>query len=119
MPMTKSRPLSILAGKMPADYVVGNGQKPLMRTISAFDARLFANPSDPLVGAHRRIAGFAGLAALKAARIDIVTSTKKRPEECDLNVRRREMIHVGFLLHCFQLFQSSARRTRKLPRTSS
>src|SRR5215472_18932964 len=94
---------------MPADYIVSNRQKPLVRTIGAFDSRLFANPSYPLVRAHRRIPHLAGLATLKSAWIDIITSSEERTEECDLILGRRELIHNGFVLHL------RPEETRKLP----
>ena len=93
---------------MPADYVVSNGKKPLAQAIGALDSGLFANPLYPLVAANGRISSFAGLAALKAARIDILAASKERTEECDLGFRRGEVIYVGWLLHCFFVTQDYA-----------
>src|SRR5215472_15455061 len=93
---------------MPADYIVSNRQKSPVRTFGAFDSRLFANPSYPLVRAHRRIPSLAGLATLKSAGIDIITSSKEGTEECDLILSRREMIHIGLVLqHSEDLFLTS------------
>jgi hypothetical protein len=78
-------------------------------TVGTFDPGLFANPSYPLIGANWRISRLAGLAILKPARIDVIATPEERSEECDLNFRWREMIHVGLLLHCFRTILAEKR----------
>ena len=63
-----------------------------MRTLRAFDFRLFAYTLDPFMGACGSIPGFPGLAALKAPWINIVATAEERPEECDLVLRGRTMM---------------------------
>ena len=67
----------ISAGKVPADGIVGDGQEVALRAVGALDLGLLAHARNPLVGARRLIAALAGLAALEAARIDIVPSAKE------------------------------------------
>jgi hypothetical protein len=93
----------ILTRKMATDYLVSNRQKPLVGTVGAFDPGLFANPTYPLISADWRISKLAGFAIFKAARIDVVAPPEERSEECDLNFRWREMIHIDLLLHCARI----------------
>src|SRR5918996_6163990 len=64
-----------------------------MRTLGAFDARLFADAANPFVGARGGIAGLAGLPALEPPRIHILTTAEQRTEQRDLRVGRRMPIH--------------------------
>ena len=82
----------IPAGKMPADYLVCNGEKTAAWAFGALDPGLLAEAADPFVGAGRLIAGLAGPSALKAAGIDVVASTKERTEKGDLGLCRRMVI---------------------------
>ena len=91
----------ILAGKMPANHIVGDGKEAAMRAFGALDLGLLAQAPRPLVGTRRLIAGLAGLATLEATRIDIVASTKERAKQGDLGLRRRTMMDVNvFWGHC-------------------
>ena len=47
--------VTILAGQVPSDDLVGDGEKSTMGTLRALDTRLFADASHPLVGARGRI----------------------------------------------------------------
>jgi hypothetical protein len=70
--------------QVPSDDVIGDRQESLMGTFAAFDTWLLADASHPFVGACRCVAGFARLAILEAPWVDVVASTKERPEERDL-----------------------------------
>jgi hypothetical protein len=73
--------------QVPADYVIGQWEKTAVWAVAALDARLFADSSDPLVGAGRRVSGLASFPALEAARVDVFTASKKRTKQGDLGVR--------------------------------
>jgi hypothetical protein len=63
--------------KMPADYLVSDRQKATIKTIRAFDSRLFADAANPLIRAGRRITGPPGIPALEAAGINILPAPEK------------------------------------------
>jgi hypothetical protein len=84
--------LVILAGEMPSDRLVRNGEESLMPTIAALDPGLFAYALDPFVGANRLVARLAGLSAFKSARMDVLAPTKEAAEDRDFRFRRRPMI---------------------------
>jgi hypothetical protein len=73
-----------MAGQVPSNYVIRQGEKAAVGTLAAFDPGLFADSSDPFIGARGCVARFAGLPAFESARVDVFTATKKRAEECDL-----------------------------------
>jgi hypothetical protein len=82
------------------NHFVGDGKKAAMRASGAFDLGLLAQASRPFVGTRGLIAGFAGLVALEATRIDIVASTKKRAKQTDLGFGRGAMMDkIVFRVH--------------------
>ena len=82
----------VVAGKMPANDLVGDGQEVLIRTCGAFDPGLLAQARRPFVATRGRISRLAGLAILEAARIDIVSSAKERAKQGDLGLRRGQVM---------------------------
>jgi hypothetical protein len=68
----------ITTGKVPPDYIIGDGQEAAMRAIRALDSRFLADAGDPLVSARGSISGFPGSSAFEAARIDIVAPPEQR-----------------------------------------
>ena len=70
-----------------------------MRALRAFDSRLFAYPLNPFICACGSIAGFPGLAALKAAWINIVATAEERSEQRDLVFRGRMAMDVHLRFH--------------------
>lgn len=77
---------------VPTYDIVGERKESTIGTLSAFDARLLADASDPLVGTGGRVAGFAGLAALESPRVHVVAASEERSKEGDLCLRRRCLI---------------------------
>ena len=84
--------LSGAAGQVPADDVIGHGEKSTMGAFGAFDARLFADTTHPFVRAGGCVPRLAGLPALEAARIDVVAPTKQGSKERNLGPGRRRAI---------------------------
>ena len=90
----------IAAGQVPPNDFIRDWQEPMVRTLRALDARLFADALYPFIGAGRCVAGFARFPALVPPRVDILTSAKERTEECDLLVWRRELMdETSALIH--------------------
>jgi hypothetical protein len=77
---------------MITNHLIRNMQEPPMRAFRALDSRLFTYALNPLICACGSIAGFPGLAALKAAWINIVATAEERPEERDLVLRVRTVM---------------------------
>ena len=82
----------VVAGKMPANDLVGDGQEVLIRTCRAFDPGLLAQARHPFVATSGCISRLAGLAILEAARIDIVSSAKERAKQSDLGLGRGQVM---------------------------
>src|SRR5438128_962663 len=90
----------VAAGKVPSDHFIGDRQESTVWALRAFDARLFADAAYPLVGACGCVAGLPCFPALESTRIHVLAPPKKRAEECDLFVRRGELMdETGTLLH--------------------
>jgi hypothetical protein len=68
------------------------GREPTVGTLRAFDARLLADASDPLVGTGWRVTSPARFAALESPRVDVVAASEERTEQGDLRFRRRSLI---------------------------
>ena len=81
-------PLEVLAQEMPPDDIIGDRQKPLMRTIPALDLGFLADAADPFVAAGRLVARSTSLAAFEPAGINIIATTEKRPEQLYLHLSR-------------------------------
>src|SRR5260221_9764937 len=90
---------------MPGDHFVGDGQKAAVRTISAFDSRLFTNATNPFITAGRRITGFPGPPALETARIHILPAPEKRSEQGYLRGGRGNSFEISALRWNFSFFQ--------------
>ena len=75
-PRQTRRPI-ISPGKMPADHILGYRQKLTVPAGSAFHARLFADPPNPLLTASRRVSRLPRTAAFEATRIDIFPAPKE------------------------------------------
>jgi len=69
---------------MPADHFIRDWKKAALWTIRAFDARLFADTGNPLIGAGGRITGFPGFPALETAGINIFPPPEKGSKQLDL-----------------------------------
>ena len=87
--MTKFNPRSSQARKMPADHFVGDLKEAAIRAVRAFDLRLFADATNPFIGAGRRVAGLPGFPTLETAGINILPSPEQRSKQLDLGRRRR------------------------------
>src|SRR5208282_2732043 len=66
----------------------------LVGAFGTFDFGFFADPLDPFIPAHWRIAGPARLPAFETARVNIFAPTKQRTEECDFGLGGGTLIHA-------------------------
>jgi hypothetical protein len=88
---------------VPPDHFIRDGEEATVRTLRAFDTRLFADAPYPLVGARGGVAGLSRLAALEPTRVYIVASPKERPKQRDLALGRAELIdETHVLIHAAQ-----------------
>ena len=71
-------------GQMGAKNVVAERDKCLIWALSAFDLRLSADASDPLIPTHRRIARLSAPCILPSARKHLLSPSEQAPEERDL-----------------------------------
>src|SRR5438094_6460661 len=96
MPTARSRSSGeYLGGRAMGSILSLNGPSEdpgTVQTLSAFDARLLAHATHPLLGAGGCVACLASLAALESPRVHIVAASKERPEQGDLRFRRRSLI---------------------------
>src|ERR687898_918660 len=74
---------------MPANDIVSDRKESTVGTFSAFDARLLAHATNPLVGTGGSVTRPARLAALASTRVHVVTASEERPKQGDLRLRRR------------------------------
>ena len=81
-------------GKVPPDHFIGDRQEATVGTLRALDARLFADASHPLVGAGGGVAGLSCFPTLESAWIHVLAPAKERAEQCDLFVRRGELMDL-------------------------
>jgi hypothetical protein len=70
-------PLGVVTRQVPANDVICDRKEPTVGTFRAFDARLFADASDPLVGTGWRVTSPARFAALESPRVDIVAASEE------------------------------------------
>ena len=84
--------LGVAARQVPTNHFVSHRKESTVGTVGAFDARLLADASHPLVGAGGRVTGLAGFPALESPRINIVATAEQRTEQRDLGLRRRCLI---------------------------
>ena len=68
--------VTILARKMLANHLIGNGKKLAMLAAPAFDSGFLAHAGDPFVGTGRGVTGPTGPLTLEAACVNILSSTK-------------------------------------------
>src|SRR6266852_6002165 len=80
---------------MRAEDIVPNTDECLVWAFSALDLRFSANPSDPLVPAHGRVARLSCFGILPSARKHLLPPSEKPPEERDLLGGRRRHGHSG------------------------
>jgi len=106
------QPWLYMTGEMPPDRLVCHSAEPLVPTIAALYARLFADPLHPFVRACRLIACLATLSALKAAWIDVRATTKESAEQSDLHLRRRAMVDHRAVLSIDRELSSNWRLVR-------
>ena len=71
-------------GEMGSKNVVAERDKCLIGAFSAFDFRLAADASDPLISTHRRVASLSALCILPSARKHLLSPSEQAPEERDL-----------------------------------
>jgi len=101
-----------LSGKMPPDNLIRYRKKAARGTIGALDSWLLAHPSNPLVRARWRIAGFSRLAALEPDRINICSSPEQRSKQSDLSGRGRILIdHLAVLVRTAGVLDSRLRES--------
>jgi hypothetical protein len=62
---------------MVVNHVICHGKELLVRTVNALDFSFVTEPSNPFIGTDGTIATLAGLAALKAPRIDIIPTAEQ------------------------------------------
>ena len=84
--------LGVATRQVPANDVVCDRKEPTVGTFSAFDARLLAEASNPLVGTCGRVPRPASRAALESPRVHVVAASEERPKKGDLHLRRRCLI---------------------------
>jgi hypothetical protein len=84
--------------KVPTNHFISNLKKAAVWTIGAFDSRLFTDPTNPFIGACRRITGFPGLLALETAGINILPAPEKRSKQFYLGSGRGMICDRGALL---------------------
>jgi hypothetical protein len=80
---------------MRSKNVVTERDKCLIGAFSAFDLRLAADASDPLIATHRRVARLSALRIFPPARKHLLSPSEQAPEERDLRCRRRGRCHPG------------------------
>src|SRR5204863_5311550 len=90
----KRLPDIVAAGKVPSDHFIGDRQEAAVWALRAFDARLFADAAYPLVGACGCVAGLPCFPTLESAWIHVLAAAKERAEQCDLLVRRGELMDL-------------------------
>ena len=66
---------------MPLNRIVSYGKKTLVGAFGTFDFGFFADPLNPFITAHWRIAGPARLSTFETTRVNIFAPTKQRTEE--------------------------------------
>lgn len=84
--------LGVATRQVPANDVVSDRKEPTVGTFSAFDARLLADATNPLVGTGGRVTGSARFSALKSPGVHVVAASEQRPEQGDLRFGRRRPI---------------------------
>jgi len=77
---------AVLAGQVPTNSLVIQRKQMAVRTVCAFDSRLFADTPNPFLAASRRIPRVTCFATYKAASINIRASAKQRTEQRNLFV---------------------------------
>jgi len=75
--------------------VVAERDKCLIRAFSAFDFRLAADASDPLISTHRRVASLSAPCILPSARKHLLAPSEQVPEKRYLLRSRRGRCHPG------------------------
>ena len=80
---------------MPPNRFVSYGKKTLVGAFGTFDSGFFADPLDPFISAHWRIAGLARLPAFEAARVNIFAPTKQGTEEGNFGLGGGTLIHAN------------------------
>ena len=73
--------------QVPPDDVVRDGEELAVWAVAVLHPRLLADPAHPLVSTGRRVSGLAGLSALEAAGVDVVSTTEEGAEQRDLRGR--------------------------------
>jgi hypothetical protein len=61
-----------------SEHVINDRKEPTVGTFGAFDARLLAHASDPLIGTCGRVTRPACLAALESSRVHVVAASEER-----------------------------------------
>ena len=79
------------------NHFIGQGKETLVRAVRAFDSRLLADASYPLISARGCVTRAPRLPVLEASRIHIVSSTEQRTEQSDFGLRRRASMHESRL----------------------
>ena len=80
---------------MGSKNVVTERDKCLIGAFSAFDFRLAADASDPLISTHRRVASLSAPCILPSARKHLLAPSEQVPEERDLLRSRCGRCHPG------------------------
>lgn len=83
---------------MPANHIIGDGQKSLMRTRSTFDSGLLAQSPHPFIATGGRVARFAGLTILESTSIDVVPPAKERTKQGNFGLWRRSAMNASVCL---------------------
>jgi hypothetical protein len=73
---------------MPTNDFVSDWQEAPIRTVGAFDPRLFTDVADPFIGAGGCVTGFARPAALETAGVNVLPAPEERTKQDDLFSRR-------------------------------
>src|SRR5436309_1318086 len=84
----------VAAGEVPSDHFIGDRQEATVGTLRALYTRLFADAAYPLVGARGCVAGLPCFPTLESAWIHVLAPAKERAEQCDLFVRRGELMDL-------------------------
>ena len=80
---------------MPSDDLICDPEEPAIGTIRTFDSRLFANTTNPFIGAGGRVPAFTGLQTFEASGVNILSAPEKRPKERDLGTWQRLVCDGG------------------------
>src|SRR5438552_15867162 len=77
---------------MPPNHIIGHWKETTVGTLGAFNSRLLAYPTNPLVGTGGSVTRSSRFPTLESSGINVLSSPEERAKEPDLNVGRGLLI---------------------------